>query len=74
MQPTKYYIKQFSLSNKVNVSFDFLFQPFGYVVYETTIHFNPTDPAVLTVKGIADRGYVYVDKVFLFQLFYKYSF
>ncbi|GIY60237.1 beta-galactosidase [Caerostris extrusa] len=41
-----------------------LFQPFGFVLYKVSVPFQPTDPGVLTVKGIADRGYVFVNKVF----------
>ncbi|CAN8004534.1 unnamed protein product [Ixodes hexagonus] len=41
------------------LSFEELGQAFGYVVYTTTIHFQPTSPSVLKVSGIKDRGYVY---------------
>ncbi|GBN61508.1 Beta-galactosidase, partial [Araneus ventricosus] len=45
------------------LSFEKLYHPFGFVLYKATVQFRPTDPAVLTVKNIADRGYVYVNKV-----------
>lgn len=45
------------------VSFENLFQPYGFVLYKTVVNFTTADPSVLTVKDIADRGYVYVNKV-----------
>ncbi|GIY33860.1 beta-galactosidase [Caerostris darwini] len=46
------------------LSFEKLYHPFGFVLYKVAVPFQPTDPGVLTVKGIADRGYVFVNKVF----------
>ncbi|KAF8777675.1 Beta-galactosidase like protein [Argiope bruennichi] len=40
------------------LSFEKLNHPFGFVLYKTTVQFRPTDPAVLTIKSIADRAYV----------------
>ncbi|XP_040066917.1 beta-galactosidase-like [Ixodes scapularis] len=51
-----------SLVNATSVypmSFEKLGQDFGYVVYTTTIDFQPASPSVLAVPGISDRGYVY---------------
>ncbi|XP_054717732.1 beta-galactosidase-like [Uloborus diversus] len=45
------------------LSFENLSHPYGFVLYSSTVDFIPSDPAVLTVKGIADRAYVYVKKV-----------
>ncbi len=36
----------------------------GFMTYETVVGFATRDPARLAVAGIADRGYVYVDRVF----------
>lgn len=41
------------------ITFEELGQDFGYVVYTTTIEFQPTSPTTLAVPGISDRGYVY---------------
>ncbi|GIY78383.1 beta-galactosidase [Caerostris darwini] len=38
-------------------------KPFGFVLYKATVTFQTSDPAILTVKGIADRAHVYVNKV-----------
>lgn len=46
------------------VSFEDLYHPYGYILYRVVVNFITTDPAVLTVNNIADRGYVYVNKVF----------
>lgn len=46
-------------NTKYPITFEELGQDFGYVVYTTTINFRPKSPSVLSVKGIADRGYVY---------------
>ncbi|KAG8193653.1 hypothetical protein JTE90_024016 [Oedothorax gibbosus] len=56
-------LKNNSVFSTYPLSFEDLHLPFGYVVYEAKVHLKPTDPAVLTVKGIADRGYVYVNQV-----------
>ncbi|GFR08738.1 beta-galactosidase [Trichonephila clavata] len=45
------------------LSFEKLSQPFGFVLYKAKVTFQTADPAVLTVKGIADRAHVYVNKV-----------
>ncbi|KAG8193654.1 hypothetical protein JTE90_024017 [Oedothorax gibbosus] len=55
--------KSFSVFSTYPLSFEDLHTPFGFVVYEAKVQFTPTDPAVLIVKGIADRGYVYVNQV-----------
>ncbi|PRD30487.1 UNVERIFIED_CONTAM: hypothetical protein NCL1_26257 [Trichonephila clavipes] len=44
------------------LSFEKLSPPFGFVLYKVTVPFQPTDPALLTVKDIADRAHVYVNK------------
>ena len=36
-------------------------QGHGYVIYETLINANYSDPARLEVLGVHDRGYVFVD-------------
>ncbi|XP_029832016.3 beta-galactosidase-like [Ixodes scapularis] len=41
------------------MSFEKVGQDFGYVVYTTTIDFQPASPSVLAVPGISDRGYLY---------------
>ncbi|GIX69961.1 beta-galactosidase [Caerostris darwini] len=45
------------------LSFEDLSHPFGFVLYKATVTFQTSDPAILTVKGIADRAHVYVNKV-----------
>lgn len=50
-------------SNKTEL-FESLGVQFGFVLYRTTIDFKPTVPAKLTVKGLRDRAYVYVDRIF----------
>ena len=35
----------------------------GFVLYSTNVTFLTSDPAVLTVNGLADRAQVFVDKV-----------
>ncbi|XP_055943639.1 beta-galactosidase-like isoform X1 [Argiope bruennichi] len=52
-----------SIVSTYPLSFEKLYHPFGFILYKTIVQFRPTDPAVLTVKNIADRGYVYVNKV-----------
>ncbi|GFS44564.1 beta-galactosidase [Nephila pilipes] len=52
-----------SVFSTVPLSFEKLFHPFGFVLYKVTVPFQPTDPALLTVKNIADRAHIYVNKV-----------
>ncbi|GFQ81038.1 beta-galactosidase [Trichonephila clavata] len=52
-----------SVASTYPLSFEKLSHPFGFVLYKVTVPFQPTDPALLTVKGIADRAHVYVNKV-----------
>jgi hypothetical protein len=49
-------------------SFEELEQSHGFVLYSTNITFNPSDPAVLEIKGLADRAQVFVDLVKVFFL------
>lgn len=53
-----------SVFSKYPLSFEDLYQPFGFVLYKTTVAFQAPDPAILTAKGIADRAHVYVNRVF----------
>jgi len=43
------------------LTFEALGQSHGFVLYETTVKDLFRDPAKLSVKGISDRGYVFVD-------------
>lgn len=47
------------------LSFEELSHAYGFVFYTTTISFIAHDPAILKVPGLCDRGYVFVDHVFL---------
>ncbi|XP_022688282.1 beta-galactosidase-like [Varroa jacobsoni] len=49
------------MPSKNPMSFEELNHPYGLVAYETTIPFQPANPAVLKVQAIRDRGYVFVD-------------
>ncbi|XP_064477237.1 beta-galactosidase-like [Ornithodoros turicata] len=41
------------------ITFEELGQDGGYVIYTTTVGFQPNSPALLSVPGIKNRGYVY---------------
>ncbi len=45
------------------LTFEQLSQSNGFILYSTNITFHPSDPAVLTVTGLADRAQVFVDGV-----------
>ena len=45
------------------LTFEFLGQAHGFVLYCTPLRGHFPDPALLELKGLADRAYVYVDKV-----------
>ncbi|XP_077550199.1 beta-galactosidase-like isoform X1 [Haemaphysalis longicornis] len=47
------------VSSKHPKSFEELGQAYGYVLYSTAVQFNPKSPAILTVPGIKNRGYVF---------------
>ena len=44
-------------------TFEALGQAQGYVLYCTVVQGHYHDPSLLEIKGLADRGYIYVDKV-----------
>lgn len=45
------------------MTFEALGQAHGYVLYCTTLIGQFSDPTLLELKGLADRAYVYVNKV-----------
>ena len=45
-------------------TFEALGQRSGFVLYQTTIKDHFTDPALLEIKGLHDRGYIYIDENF----------
>ncbi|GAB6026786.1 hypothetical protein CHUAL_013282 [Chamberlinius hualienensis] len=47
------------------LSFEELGQAYGYVLYETIIHTNFMQPSFLVISNISDRGYVFVDQVYV---------
>ncbi|KAF8777680.1 Beta-galactosidase like protein [Argiope bruennichi] len=56
-------ISDYSVVSQYPLSFEDLSHPYGFVLYRTTVNFQTPDPVILTVKGIADRAHVYVNKV-----------
>ena len=54
---------QIPIRSQMPLSFEELRIRNGFVVYSTNITFRPSDPAVLTVSGLADRAQVFVDGV-----------
>ncbi|XP_077560436.1 beta-galactosidase-like [Haemaphysalis longicornis] len=48
------------------LTFEQLGQAYGFVLYETRITLEPGEPAQLIVKGIRDRGYVYLNDFHFF--------
>lgn len=52
-----------SVFSSTPLSFENLYHPYGFVLYQTKVTFKTTDPSILKVSSIADRGYVYVNKV-----------
>lgn len=51
----KFYISKYPLS------FEEMNHGYGFAVYTTTVTFRTTDPVVLNVPGLRDRGYVYIN-------------
>ncbi|CAN7940128.1 unnamed protein product, partial [Ixodes hexagonus] len=43
------------------MSFEQVGHGHGFMIYSTKIAFRPRDPAVLHIRGLRDRGYVYVN-------------
>ena len=48
------------------LTFEKLKQRNGFVLYSTNITTHPSDPALLTINGLADRAHIFVDRVYLF--------
>lgn len=55
--------KTFKVTSKWPLTFETLGQAHGLVIYETTVNDFLTDPALLEIKGVHDRAYVFVDGV-----------
>nr|XP_054929364.1 beta-galactosidase-like isoform X1 [Dermacentor andersoni] len=53
-----------TISSKLPLSFEQLRQSQAVVLYDTEVKFRPRNPAVLSVPGLRDRGYVYVNDVY----------
>ncbi|XP_075528061.1 beta-galactosidase-like isoform X2 [Dermacentor variabilis] len=47
-----------TVTSQFPLSFEEIGQDRGYVVYTTTVRFQPHSPAILAAPGIKDRGYV----------------
>jgi len=56
MDDFKMYVDTNTIKSMEDVGYDY-----GVVVYSTNITFRPSNPAVLNVPGLRDRGYIYVD-------------
>uniref|UniRef100_A0A131YM23 Beta-galactosidase n=1 Tax=Rhipicephalus appendiculatus TaxID=34631 RepID=A0A131YM23_RHIAP len=54
----------YRIPSELPLSFERIRQSQALVLYETWVDFLPRDPAVLTARGLRDRGYVYVDDVY----------
>ncbi|KAH7968098.1 hypothetical protein HPB52_005583 [Rhipicephalus sanguineus] len=52
------------IPSELPLSFERIRQSQALVLYETWVTFLPRDPAVLSARGLRDRGYVYVDDVY----------
>ncbi|XP_067119019.1 beta-galactosidase-like [Centruroides vittatus] len=50
------------LISKYPISFEEMSHGYGFAVYTTMVSFLTTDPVMLYVPGLRDRGYVYVDQ------------
>ncbi|XP_023222257.1 beta-galactosidase-like [Centruroides sculpturatus] len=48
--------------SKYPISFEEMSHGYGFAVYTTMVSFLTTDPVMLYVPGLRDRGYVYVDQ------------
>ena len=56
-------LAQATEESKMPMTFEMLNQSYGFMIYETRITELHTDPVLLQVPGIRDRGYVYVDDI-----------
>ncbi|CAG0887731.1 unnamed protein product [Darwinula stevensoni] len=48
------------ISSSHPLTFEEIGQAYGFVYYETVVDIHPTDPAILNVSEVHDRGYVFV--------------
>ena len=55
---------QTPINSSLPMTFEQLRLRNGFILYSTNITFRPSDPAVLTVNGLADRAQVFVDGVY----------
>ncbi|OQR71715.1 beta-galactosidase-like [Tropilaelaps mercedesae] len=57
LEYNKMYINSNLVKTIEELSFDY-----GLMAYVTKISFQPSSPAVIPMRGLRDRGYVYIDK------------
>ena len=53
------------------LTFERLKQRNGYILYSTNITIHPSDPALLTINGLADRAFIFVDSVNFEKIFFE---
>lgn len=51
------------IHSKYPLTFEQANQAYGFILYQTNITFQPTNPAVLAIPGLRDRAHVFVDRV-----------
>ena len=51
------------VKSKFPMTFEAMGQSQGFVLYCTRVFRHFSDPALLELKGLADRAYIYIDKV-----------
>ena len=54
------------ISSSYPLTFEEIGQAYGFIYYGTVVDFNPTDPSILNVSEVHDRGYVFVEDVSLY--------
>ncbi|CAG0887732.1 unnamed protein product [Darwinula stevensoni] len=52
--------QEWPISSSHPLTFEEICQAYGFVYYETVVDIHPTDPAILNVSEVHDRGYVFV--------------
>lgn len=52
------------IHSKYPLTFEQANQAYGFILYQTNITFQPTNPAVLAIPGLRDRAHVFVDRRF----------
>ncbi|XP_049521115.1 beta-galactosidase [Dermacentor silvarum] len=65
LEELRWLMSNASVRSRYPLTFEQVGHDYGFMLYETRINFQPSVPSHLNVRGVRDRGYVYLDGAFI---------